>query len=219
MEEVQSTFANTSFNYSSTFNKRSFRRWLVLLEINFDCSNLLFALEWENAVETPTRESLPTPQQMYKHGLEHLNLSIDYWQRALTIINLNLSNENQSDDALNLNRLKEIKQKIEFLLDKIDIVSTTNELRLILAQEEEQLQAHRATLVDTSNENNLAVSSRIHQEYQTALSVQSDLSTYNDRRSLRSIRSSDSFQSCPDVKSIFFRNSHSIVDFLFFVGC
>lgn len=160
---------------------------------------------------------------MYKHGLEHLNISIDYWQRALTIINLTLTNSNQPDlvpttDTLNQNRLREIKQKIEFLLDKIDIVSTANELQLILTQEQEQLQLQNSTLANASTENNLTVSSRIQQEYQTALSVQSDLSTYNDRRSLRSIRSTDSFQSCPDVKSIFHQQKTFNSVFVF-IGC
>ncbi|CAF0766691.1 unnamed protein product [Rotaria sordida] len=171
--------------------------------------------EWENAVDTPLRESLPTPQQLYKYGLEHLNISIDYWQRALTIINYNLSNSliltNQPDliqhnDALNSNCLIELKQKIQFLLNKIDVNSNANELALILEQEhEQQIKSTFESLPLTNNINdnntilfNRADSIRVQQELQTALSVQSDINTFNDRRSLRSIRSTDSFESATD---------------------
>ena len=140
-----------------------------------------------------------------------MNLSIDYWQRALTIINLSLSNTIvltnqpdliQHDETLNQNRLAELKQKIEFLLNKIDVNSTANELQLILEQEQQVNLPSPST--NTSSDSYLTVlsrseSTRIQQELQTALSVQSDLSTFNDRRSLRSIRSVDSFESCPDV--------------------
>lgn len=173
------------------------------------------SLEWENATDTPVKESFPTPQQLYKHGLEHLNLSIDYWQRALTIINLSLSNATiltnqpdliQHDETLNQNRLVELKQKIEFLLNKIDVNSNANELQLILEQEQQQQTKSTLPLINSSIDNNLVVrneSNRLQQELQTALSVQSDLNTFNDRRSLRSIRSSDSFESCPDVNRYF----------------
>jgi hypothetical protein len=136
-----------------------------------------------------------------------LNISIDYWQRALTIINLTLSNSsiliNQHDEILNQNRLNELKQKIEFLLNKIDVNSNADELQFILKQEQEQ--QTQSTLINSSIDKNFLIlnrseSNRIQQELQTALSVQTDLNTFNDRRSLRSIRSSDSFQSCPDVK-------------------
>lgn len=88
--------------------------------------------------------------------------------------------------------------------------SNTNELQSILEQEQ-QVQSTFETLPLTTNtydNNSLIVlnrsdSNRIQQELQTALSVQSDLNIFNDRRSLRSIRSSDSFQSCPDVIFIF----------------
>lgn len=89
-------------------------------------------------------------------------------------------------------------------MNKIDVGSTANELQLILEQEEQQQQPPALT-------NNLSVdystvvlnrseSIRIQHELQTVLSVQSDLNTFNDRRSLKSIRSSDSFESCPDVR-------------------
>ena len=92
-------------------------------------------------------------------------------------------------------------------MNKIDVGSTANELQLILEQEEQQQQG--PTL--TSSANNLSIdystvvlnrseSTRIQHELQTVLSVQSDLNTFNDRRSLKSIRSSDSFESCPDVR-------------------
>ncbi|CAF2494720.1 unnamed protein product [Rotaria sp. Silwood2] len=171
--------------------------------------------EWENAIDTPTRESLPTPQQLYKYGLEHLNISIDYWQRALTIINYSLSNSLvltnqpdliQHDETLNSSRLIELKQKIQFLLNKIDVNSNANELALILEQENEQQiksTLESLPLTNNINDNNLILfnrseSVRVQQELQTALSVQTDLNTFNDRRSLRSIRSTDSFESAPD---------------------
>ena len=127
-----------------------------------------------------------------------MNISIDYWQRALTIINLSLSN--QSDQ----NHLIDLKQKIEFLLNKIDVNSNANELASILEQEQE-IKTTLPILINSTDNNsvlfNRSESIRVQQELQTALSVQSDLNTFNDRRSLRSIRSNDSFQSCPDVKN------------------
>ncbi len=143
-----------------------------------------------------------------------MNLSIDYWQRALTIINLSLSNATlltnqpdliQHDETLNQNRLFELKQKIEFLLNKIDINSNANELQFIVEQEQQQTKS-TLPLINSSIDNNLVVSNesnRLQQELQTVLSVQSDLNTFNDRRSLRSIRSTDSFESCPDVNQYF----------------
>ncbi|CAF3404627.1 unnamed protein product [Rotaria socialis] len=169
--------------------------------------------EWENAVDTPTRESLPTPHQLYKYGLEHLNISIDYCQRALSIIDVSLTNSStltdqpdiiQSDEAINSNRLIELKQKIQFLLNKIDVDSNANELALIFEQEQQLKSVSESLPVTTIAKDNNAIafkraeSNRIQQELQTVLSVQSDLSTFNDRRSLRSIRSSDSFESAPD---------------------
>jgi len=144
---------------------------------------------------------LPTPQQLYKHGLEHLNISIDYWQRALTIISLSLPNP--PNETVNQNHLIQLKQKLEFLLNKIDVNSNANELAVLLEQEQEQ-QLDSLPLTNSSIDNSLIVlnrsdSNRVQQELQTVLSVQSDLNTFNDRRSLRSIRSTDSFESCPDV--------------------
>ena len=166
-------------------------------------------LEWENAVDTPpVRETLPTPQQMYKHGLEHLNISIDYWQRALTMIELSLMN--QTDDRTNANTLIELKQKVQFLLNKIDVSASANELALILQQEQAAASVVPSSPVPSRhldnylNTINREESNRVQQELQTALSVQSDLTTFNDRRSLRSIRSTDSFQSCPDVNFVKF---------------
>ncbi|UJR28673.1 hypothetical protein I4U23_009902 [Adineta vaga] len=164
--------------------------------------------EWENATDVPTREILPTPQQLYKHGLEHMNISIDYWQRALTFIDLSLSNQPdliQQDDTINRNRLSELKQKIQFLLNKIDVNSNANELALLVEQEQQQIKSTSETLPlqNSSIGTSLVIlnrseSTRVQQELQTILSVQSDLNTFNDRRSLRSIRSTDSFESCPD---------------------
>ncbi|CAF0899988.1 unnamed protein product [Rotaria sp. Silwood1] len=172
--------------------------------------------QWENAIDTPIRESLPTPQQLYKYGLEHLNISIDYWQRALTIINYSLSNSLtltnqpdliQHDETLNSNRLIELRQKIQFLLNKIDVNSNANELALILEQEnEQQIKSTFESLPLTTTTNdynntilyNRADSIRVQQELQTVLNVQTDLNTFNDRRSLRSIRSTDSFESAED---------------------
>ena len=174
-------------------------------------SSLHSRTEWENATDTPIRESLPTPQQLYKHGLEHLNISIDYWQRALTIIDLSLANASSVLDPLeaksNHQHLSELKQKIEFLLNKIDVSGNANELALLIEQENEQLTASSIDslpLTNSSFDQSLVIlnrrgSNRVQQELQTALSVQSDLNTFNDRRSLRSMRSTDSFQSCPDV--------------------
>ncbi|CAM4797426.1 unnamed protein product [Rotaria magnacalcarata] len=171
------------------------------------------SLKWENAVDTPTRESLPTPHQLYKYGLEHLNISIDYWQRALSIIDVSLTNSStltdqpdiiQSDETINSNRLIELKQKIQFLLNKIDVDSNANELALIFEQEQQLKSVSESLPVTTIAKDNNAIafnraeSNRIQQELQTVLSVQSDLNTFNDRRSLRSIRSSDSFESAPD---------------------
>ena len=167
--------------------------------------------EWENATDTPIRESLPTPPQLYKHGLEHLNISIDYWQRALTMIDLSLANSSSVLDPIDATssheRLTELKQKIEFLLNKIDVSGNATELALLLQQEKEQLTAssiESLPLTNSSFDQSLVIlnrrdSNRVQQELQTALSVQSDLNTFNDRRSLRSMRSTDSFQSCPDV--------------------
>ncbi|CAF0743531.1 unnamed protein product [Adineta steineri] len=167
--------------------------------------------EWENATDTPVKESLPTPQQLYKHGLEHLNISIDYWQRALTIIDLSLPNQSdliQNDETSNSNHLNTLRNKIQFLLNKIDVNSNANELALLLEQEKEQQQQIQSTydtlpLTNSLTDNSLVIlnrsdSIRVQQELQTILSVKSDLSTFNDRRSLRSIRSNDSFESCPD---------------------
>lgn len=166
--------------------------------------------EWENATDTPVRESLPTPSQLYKHGLEHLNISIDYWQRALTIIDLTLANSSSVLDPIDTNsshhHLSVLKQKIEFLLNKIDVSTNATELALLLQQEKEQLIAssiESLPLTNSSFDQSLVIlnrrdSNRVQQELQTALSVQSDLNTFNDRRSLRSMRSTDSFQSCPD---------------------
>ncbi|CAF0903315.1 unnamed protein product [Adineta steineri] len=166
--------------------------------------------EWENATDTPVKESLPTPQQLYKHGLEHLNISIDYWQRALTIIDLSLPNQSdliQNDETSNSNHLNSLRNKIQFLLNKIDVNSNANELALLLEQEKEQQQIQSTydslPLTNSLTDNSLVIlnrsdSIRVQQELQTILSVKSDLSTFNDRRSLRSIRSNDSFESCPD---------------------
>lgn len=157
------------------------------------------------------KESLPTPHQLYRHGLEHLNLSIDYWQRALAIINLSLANSVlstnqpdliQHDESGSQTRLNDLKQKIEFLLNKIDVSSTANELQLILEQEEQTLSTRLTTTASIDPSTvvlNRGESIRIQHELQTVLSVQSDLNTFNDRRSLKSIRSTDSFESCPDV--------------------
>lgn len=102
----------------------------------------------------------------------------------------------------------ELRQKIQFLLNKIDVDANVNELASILEQEKEQTPSsiyESLSLINSSNDNNAttlnrAESLRVHQEFQTILSVQSDISTFNDRRSLRSIRSTDSFESCPEVK-------------------
>lgn len=154
------------------------------------------------------REPLPSPQQLYKHGLEHLNISIDYWQRALAMIEISLVNS--TDDRSTEIVLIELKQKVQFLLNKIDVNATANELATIL-RDEQAAAATTTTSVQYSSKTHLdnhlntvnrQESIRVQQELQTALSVQSDLNTFNDRRSLRSIRSTDSFQSCPDVKSI-----------------
>ncbi|CAF0885397.1 unnamed protein product [Adineta ricciae] len=164
--------------------------------------------EWENANDTPPKEIFPTPQQLYKHGLEHMNISIDYWQRALTFIDLSLSNQPdliQPDYSLNRNHLTELRQKIQFLLNKIDVNSNATELALLVEQEQQQLKSTYETLpLPTSSIDdslvilNRSESTRVQQELQTILSVQSDLNTFNDRRSLRSMRSTDSFESCPD---------------------
>lgn len=133
-----------------------------------------------------------------------MNISIDYWQRALTIIDLSLAN--QADDRAHENALLDLKQKVQFLLNKIDVTASAHELAFIL--EQEQASASTAASLSlannafdtTLNSLNRQESNRVQQELQTALSVQSDLNTFNDRRSLRSIRSTDSFQSCPDVR-------------------
>lgn len=179
--------------------------------MHFSLSLSLVKLEYENAADTPVKESLPTPHQLYRHGLEHLNLSIDYWQRALAIINLSLANSVlstnqpdliQHDESGSQTRLNDLKQKIEFLLNKIDVSSTANELQLILEQEEQTLSTRLTTTASIDPSTvvlNRGESIRIQHELQTVLSVQSDLNTFNDRRSLKSIRSTDSFESCPDV--------------------
>ena len=119
-----------------------------------------------------------------KHGLEHLNLSIDYWQRALTIINLSLSNNTiltnqpdliQHDEANNQTRLNDLKQKIEFLLTKIDINSNASELQLVL--EQEQSTQPSLVLINNTTDQGLPIfnrseSVRVQQELRTVLSVQ-----------------------------------------------
>ena len=170
----------------------------------FHEEKLIFPLcqeEWENATDVPARESLPPPQQLYKHGLEHLNISIDYWQRAVEMIEVSLANP--SDDRSNEITLIELKQKVQFLLNRIDVTTTANELATIVQQEQAVLASTASAMKSLDSHPstvNRAESIRVQQELQTALSVQSDLNTFNDRRSLRSIRSTDSFQSCPDVK-------------------
>ena len=126
------------------------------------------------------------------------------------MINLSLSNSYtltnqpdliQHDNTFNQYHLIELKQKIQFLLNKIDIDSNTNELTLLLEQEQKQRTRSESDHMNNycSTLLNRTESTPIQQELQTVLSVQSDLTLFNDRRSLRSIRSTDSFQSCPDV--------------------
>ena len=78
--------------------------------------------------------------------------------RALTIINISLSNQPdliQHDEGLNQNRLNDLKQKIEFLLNKIDVISNTNELQLILEQEQEQEEQTKSIFESVSLTNSL----------------------------------------------------------------
>jgi hypothetical protein len=98
--------------------------------------------------------------------------------------------------------------------------SNTNELALLLEQEQEEQTRLILPIATNSIDHNSVIynrseSIRVQQELQTALSVQSDLNTFNDRRSLRSIRSTDSFQSCPDVRII---NSFDLKIFRFSIG-
>ena len=208
LETLQSSITSSSSrsaHQASPSRQITFNRWLAdRLSLSMWQRFFRSSSEWENATDTPARETLPTPQQLYKHGLEHLNISIDYWQRALTIIELSLAN--QADDRANENALLDLKQKVQFLLNKIDVTASAHELAFILQQE--QATASTAASVPLSSNTfdttltalNRQESNRVQQELQTALSVQSDLNTFNDRRSLRSIRSTDSFQSCPDVR-------------------
>lgn len=95
-------------------------------------------------------------------------------------------------------------------MSKIDVNSNANELAFILEQEKQtQSVIESSSLTNSARDDNTTVlnraeSIRVQQELQTLLSVQSDLNTFNDRRSLRSIRSTDSFESAPDVKIIYF---------------
>lgn len=160
--------------------------------------------EWENARDdTSTTEALPTPQQLYRKGLEHMNVSIDCWQRALAMIDYNL--RNSVIDQYTRRTFLELKEKVEFLLKKHDTPSKPLELNSIVQQEQENDSEYQS--VPSSNSfirdrflaSNQHETSRAQHDLRTAMSIQSDLSTFTDHRSLRSIVSNDSFQSCPDV--------------------
>ncbi|CAF1078619.1 unnamed protein product, partial [Didymodactylos carnosus] len=169
---------------------------------------------WENADDTLTKELIHTPEQLYKHGLEHLNIAIDYWNRALNYIdNIAPSIKNQPDlllqtdkeitnlntnfllTSLNKTNHFELKQKLQFLLSKVDVSSDGPDL-LFLATDKRTKSP--PLLSPTTSSPTLNRQESIRQQQQTALNVQNDLNTFNERRSLCSIRSIDSFESCAD---------------------
>ncbi|CAF0847033.1 unnamed protein product [Didymodactylos carnosus] len=166
---------------------------------------------WENANDTLTKEIIHTPEQLYKHGLEHLNVAIDYWNRALNYIDTIIPSIQsqpdlllQTNNEINTNLLltsvdttnhSELKQKLQFLLSKVAIPSniTDSLFTTIDTRASSPLFSSPTTFVSSFTRQE-----SIRQQQQTALNVQNDLNTFNDRRSLCSLRSRDSFESCAD---------------------
>ena len=126
------------------------------------------------------------------------------------MVELNLNHS--TDDQVNQKALIELREKLQYLLTKIDVFSTNHELANVLREargssSNTEYYSPTGNSIENSLTTDFQQSARIQQEMRTAMSVQSDLNTFNDRRSIRSIRSMDSFQSCPDVSQLKISNS------------